>query len=133
MSSLQPRWLHAYCLLAGACDATTGALLVAAPGLTLGWMGIAQRPSEPVYLRFVGVFVAAVGLSYLYPFLTLYREARFRVVLETTALIRLAVAVFVGAAVIARALTPLWLSVCATDLALATFQLTVLRRFPITP
>lgn len=120
-----------YCLIAGAGDAVTGLLLVAAPLFTIGLMGISGVPAEPVYLRFVGAFVAGVGMSYLFPFF--YRDPRrtdqtLAVVLEVTALIRLGIALFVGWAVVTGVLSAGWVSVLATDLVLAIAQIVMVKR-----
>lgn len=121
--------ITAYCLAAGSCDLLTGLLLVSAPHLTLGLMGIAVLPAEPIYLRFIGAFVGAVGAAYLYPFLLLQeRQSRLAVVLEVTALVRLAVGTFVGVGVLIGALAPPWLTVSLTDLLLALVQLFLLSR-----
>lgn len=125
------RLITVYCLLAGFCDATTGVLLVSAPLWTLGLMGVpaVAEPAagDPVYLQWIGVFVGGVGLLYLYPFL-LGGEARQRFVLEATALLRLLVAAFVLVSVVRGALADAWLSVFATDLALAAVQIVLLWR-----
>jgi hypothetical protein len=124
------RFVAPYCWLAGFSDALTGLLLVAAPVRTLGWLFIPPPAAEPVYLRYVGVFVAAVGLSYLYPLLLrpgAARRRRLATVLEVTALQRSAVALFLFAAVAGGALPAPWLGVALFDGALATLQLTVLR------
>lgn len=124
------RGLKLYCLAAGACDAATGLLLVAAPALTLRLMGISALPAEPIFLRFVGVFVGAVGLAYLYPFWLdpARRLARLTGVLEMTALVRLLVGTFVAMSLVLGALALPWASVALTDLGLATAQLVLLGR-----
>lgn len=122
------RWGRLYCLLAGACDAGTGAALMVAPAFTVGLMGTGPAPAQAVYLRFVGAFVAAVGLAYLYPFLLPPRRGRWAGVVEVTALVRLVVAAFVGLAVAARALEPAWLTVTVVDAGLAVTQLGLLGR-----
>jgi hypothetical protein len=120
------RLITVYCLLAGSCDAATGVLLVSAPLWTLGLMGVAPV-AEPVFLQWIGVFVGGIGLLYFYPFL-LGGEARRRVVLEATALLRLLVAAFVLVSVVRGALAAAWLSVFATDLTLAAVQIVLLWR-----
>ncbi len=117
-----------YCLLAGSCDAATGALLVAAPAFTIRLMRIVELPPEPVYLRWIGVFVGSVGLAYLYPLVLRGKTARIPVVLEMTALVRLSVALFIAVSVGAGALSAPWLSVFFTDFSLALFQLWLLKR-----
>jgi quinol-cytochrome oxidoreductase complex cytochrome b subunit len=127
-----PGLIHATCLVAGYCDFLTGVLLLAAPAFTLASMGVTATPAEPILLRFVGVFVASVGFSYLYPWLLDPRSrlARVRTVFEVTALVRLAVAAFVGAGVLGGALEMSWSTVAATDLAFAAVQIAALRRWP---
>lgn len=126
------RWARPLCLLAGSADALTGILLVSSPALTLGLMGIGTVPAEPVYLRFVGVFVAAVGLAYLHPFVgePARRATRLRTVLEVTALVRICVALFVSAAIATGGLELAWVSVAITDAALALIQISMLRTSP---
>jgi hypothetical protein len=120
-----------YCLLAGGCDAVTGILLMSTPELTLRLMGVAEMPSELIYMRYIGVFVASIGLAYLYPFLLAQSETRFAVVLEVTALVRFSVAAFLAVVLLRGALTSPWWTVFATDLTLATVQIVILRRcFP---
>jgi len=131
--------VRAYFLAAGGCDLATGALLLALPGLALAavsWAGAGvgagplPAPAEPVYLRFVGAFVAGVGASYLYPFLpgVVPRPGRLATVAEGTALVRGSVALFLGAAVAAGALAAGWLVVAAVDGLLAAVQLGLLAR-----
>ncbi|MDY7094572.1 MAG: hypothetical protein SX243_16495 [Acidobacteriota bacterium] len=121
-------WARAYCLLAGLCDASTGLLLVALPAPTLALMRIPRAPVELVWLQWIGVFVGAVGLAYLYPFVlgSEGRDERLKTVLEITAGVRLAVGVFVLWAVGSGRLPAPWLSVAATDLLLAAVQLWLL-------
>ncbi len=119
-----------YCLLAGACDAVTGVLLVSVPIATLKLMRIAELPAEPIYMRFIGVFVGGVGLAYLYP-LVLSRgrsDTRLSVVLEVTALVRLCVALFLGVSIARAALATAWSTVLLTDLLLAAAQIWMLTR-----
>lgn len=123
---MRGRLIRAYCLLVGAMDVATGLLLVAAPLVTLRLMRVAERPEEPLWLRFIGAFVAGVGGLY---FLALTREGRrLAAFMEATAVVRLCIATFVGVALVARALSPPWLLVCASDAGLATLQLVLLRK-----
>lgn len=130
------RAVRLYCLAAGACDLTTGLLLVATPFTVLGLMGVAGTAGageEGVYLRYIGTFVAAVGAAYLYPLVLPPRGGgrdgadRLPTVLEVTALVRGAVAVFVTAAVTIGTLAAPWLLVAAVDGGLAALQLRLLR------
>lgn len=116
----------AFC--AGAMDAATGAGLVALPGLTLAVMGVATPGAEAlVFLRWVGAFVGAVGVSYL---LALARGGapRLRAVFEFTILFRVAAGGYCAFAVLAGALEPRWIVVALTDGALAATQLWLLGR-----
>jgi hypothetical protein len=125
------RFLPVYCLVVGAMDLVTGLLLIGATESTLRLMGIAVTPAEPIYLRFVGVFVAATGSLYLLPFVSRSlpaRRLRERATLEATALVRACVAAFVTISIASGALEPAWVSVALADGALALAQLLVLRR-----
>jgi hypothetical protein len=122
-------WLRIYCLLAGSADGATGLLLLAAPGFVFARLGLGPLPAPPVYASFVGAFVLAVGVSYLYPLAlgVAGLAARWRQLFETTAISRLAVALFLAAAIGTGRLGPAWGLVLATDLGLAFFQLYRLR------
>lgn len=127
------RLLPIYCLLAGGCDTLTGLLLVASPSTTLAILGVGQpTPDDPAtfFLRWIGVFVAAVGMAYLYPLLLppSARRRRLRPVLELTTLVRLGVALFLAARLVGGDADPAWVTVMLTDLGLALFQLEILRR-----
>jgi hypothetical protein len=119
-----------FCWLAGACDGATGLLLVASPRVALDLMRVAPAPAEPIYLRFVGVFVGGVGFAYLYPWVLARSRRWLRIVtvLELTTGLRLAVGIFVVASVAAGALVPAWLVVAVTDLGVAAAQVFLLGR-----
>lgn len=129
MSATAP-WLRTYALVVGAMDTVTGILLIAAPVLTLRLMLIGEQPAEPVWLRFVGAFVTGVGLIYLYPFAATAgrRAVLLAAALEFTAIVRGAVGLVVAASVLRGALPAAWLTVAVTDLALAIFQIALVRR-----
>lgn len=119
---------YIYCLLAGACDATTGLLLLFAPSFALRLMHIdASSVGAPVYLQWIGAFVFAVGSSYFWPFLR-KEDSRFRVMLEMTTWIRVIICSFVLISVARGQLIPAWLSVAGTDGALAAIQIVMLKR-----
>jgi len=124
------RGVAAFALAAGLCDTATGVALLAAPLWTLGRMGIEPLPAEPVFLRWIGAFVLAVGLAYLYPFLFAERRraSRLATVFEVTALARGAVALTAGGAILAGELAPAWAGVPLFDAALAITQLVLLFR-----
>lgn len=124
------RWLRLtriLALLAGAMDATTGLGLVAAPALTLrGMLAPVPGPEALLYVRFVGVFVGAVGASYLVALARGGTEP-LRQVLASTLLFRAGAGLFTGGAVLAGALAPAWLAVTFTDLLLVGLQVWLLR------
>ncbi len=114
-------------LLAGAMDATTGIGLIVAPALTLrGMLAPVPGPEALPYVRFVGVFVSAVGASYL---VALWRGGSrpLRQVLESTLLFRAGAGLFTGGAVLAGTLAPAWLAVTFTDLLLVGLQVGLLQ------
>lgn len=128
------RWralARALALLAGAMDATTGALLIAAPAFTLRMMFIEMPPGAGPFVRFIGAFVLGVGLSYFPPFLRHGRarcDAALRAVFVTTGLIRLSIGLFTGVAVASSMLAAAWLSVTLSDLTLAALQGYIVKR-----
>lgn len=117
----------AFWLFAGACDTSTGAALVTAPATTFSLMGLHPPHGEAeVFVRFLGVFVGCVGAAYFWPFLSRAadsRATRLVCVLEVTALVRLAVAMFLAIAVASTALPQGWLAVGGFDAAVALLQL----------
>ena len=125
------KWCRLYCLLAGACDATTGLLLAIAPLWTLRLMKIPVMPTEPVYMSFIGAFVAGVGLAYFHPFVftpAARRDQRLEGVLAATTVVRAAIAVFVVTAVMRGGLHPAWLTVAGSDAVMAALQTVMLKR-----
>jgi hypothetical protein len=114
-------WRALYQLAAGACDSTTGLLLMIVPEFTLRLMRVRVMPAETVFLSFIGAFVFGVGLSYL-----LFRrsqgafaEALWRI----TGVVRLCVGSFVAIACVRHQLDPAWATVSVTDLGLGIFQI----------
>jgi len=117
-------------ILAGLMDTTTGALLVASPALTFRLMMVPDVVAEPFFVRFVGAFVGAVGLVYLYPFTASSPERRARILegsLRTTMVVRSVIAIFVGASILTGALTIHWATVFVSDAGLAIIQAAILR------
>jgi hypothetical protein len=117
-----------FCLFAGGGDAATGLLLLAAPRLVLRLLGATAPGEGLILLRFVGVFVGSVGLAYLYPWLLRDRDSRVRTAIEITAGVRLAVALFVGFAVMTGQLDLPWTTVGAYDALVAVAQIGLLAR-----
>lgn len=120
------KFVYWYNILVGLCDSATGVLLLAAPETTLHLMGVAEVPTEPVYMRFIGAFVCSVGLSYWLPFRLGRSAQEFArstfVVWHVTALVRTVVGGFVALALVSGTLAPPWISVALTDCLLAFLQ-----------
>jgi len=114
--------------VAGGVDFTTGLALVIAPSVTLTLMG-ATSPAAAVlgYVRFIGVFVAAVGASYLWAFAK-GSGSELRTVFLVTLIFRSGVALYVGVAVISAVFEPAWSLVAVTDFACAVVQVWLLVR-----
>ena len=122
------RLVRIYAALFGAMDTATGIALIAAPAFTLTQMGVQVPGAEALaFVRFVGVFVGAVGASYLFA-LALGGTARLRTVFEITAVVRVAAGLFTGVAVATGYFDPAWLAVTVTDLACAAVQAWVLAK-----
>jgi hypothetical protein len=118
--------------LAGAIDAVTGAMLIAAPITTLHLFGATLPGGEAatILVRFVGVFVAGVGLSYLWALASSVAEARagrLPGVWGATAVVRGCVALFCFTATASHQLEANWLIVGGTDAILAAGQAWALR------
>ncbi|HUG10686.1 MAG TPA: hypothetical protein VMM36_06715 [Opitutaceae bacterium] len=115
-------------LVAGAADTATGGALVFAPALALQLMGV--PPRDPAMVAFVGAFVGAVGISYLWG-LSAWRVSgaprMLREVWKFTALVRLAAGIYSAVAIARGVLEPGWWTVPAFDLTLAAVQIALLR------
>lgn len=123
--------LFAYQLVAGISDASTGALLIAAPIFTLRMLGLSVSHDATPFLSFIGAFVLAVGLSYLYGAMLVRRSRcvqRIETVWVLTAIIRSSVAIFIFAAVLNGSLAPGWLTIAVFDGICALIQASGLRR-----
>lgn len=124
-------FLLAYQIVAGCCDASTGALLLVAPALTLRLMLLRAPDDALVYISFIGAFVLATGLAYLYGAYLVLRgryASKLQVLWLLTALTRASVAIFVIGQVLSGALPMGWTSVAAADGACVLIQATGLRR-----
>ncbi len=126
------RALTAFAMVIGAGELATGAHLLASPATVEAGLGLAPSPAAAtIFLRWIGVFVSAVGLAYLAPWLASRadeRALRLRFALETTAAVRLFVAFFVVSAVAAGGLAAGWIGVGAYDGLLGIGQILLLAR-----
>jgi hypothetical protein len=118
------RWLA---LGAGVLDCAAGGSLLAGPAVTLRVLGLGEPGAEALlFVRFVGVLVAALGVSYLW---ALWRPVeRLRVVLGATIFFRLATGSYTGAAVLLGALPGAWCQVTFADFALVAAQAWLLAK-----
>ena len=120
-----------FALFVGLGDAATGLLLLVAPDLTLRLLGLDAISAEAgIFLRWVGVFVLAVGGAYLLPLgqREPERSARLRGAMAWTGGARLLVAGFVAVAVLSGALAERWCFVGGYDGVVAIAQLALLAR-----
>jgi hypothetical protein len=123
-----PAWSRWLALAAGLMDGATGAGLVALPAWTLRQMGVSPPGAEALeFVRFVGVFVGAVGLSYLIAWARRGDRALLAV-FDFTRVFRGGAGLFTGAMVMAGGWSPAWLAVTVTDLGLVVIQSWLLAR-----
>ena len=111
-------------LAVGAMDALTGLLLILSPAFVLRLLGIAVPPAETVFLSWIGVFVAATGLSYG---LSWRGGSAAETVWTFTAGVRISVAAFLAVKTASGILPTAWLTVAAADAAVATVQILGLK------
>jgi hypothetical protein len=81
-------------------------------------MGLSVPRDATPFLSFIGAFVLAVGLSYLYGALLIHRNGgipRLEAVWLLTAIIRSSVAIFILAAVLSGTLPAGWLTIAVFD------------------
>lgn len=120
-------WAQRLAAVAGLLDLGAGLGIVFLPVLTLRLMLVAVPGAEAlVYVRFVGVFVAAIGASYLY---ALGRGGgALRGVFGFTVPFRLGAGAFCAVMVTRGELAPMWLIVTLADLGLVVAQVWFLRQ-----
>lgn len=132
MNSRLRRWLVLYQCIAGLCDTCTGLLLVAAPVWTLGMMSLHVIPQPVAFVRYIGVFVLSVGLTYLWALLrwplTAHAHIGWSTQWKITALTRTLVALFILWQVAVAAIETGWIAVAFTDGAFAICQWIGLRK-----
>lgn len=107
-------------------DFLTGLLLVIAPATVLGMLPIPQlAPEALVFVRWIGVFVLAVGLSY--GLVLLPRRGRGETVWLITSLVRMLVAAFLIVMIVEGSLPKGWALVGLADGIVALVQIAILR------
>ncbi|MDR3736847.1 MAG: hypothetical protein P4L10_15100 [Acidobacteriaceae bacterium] len=128
---MKRRLLWLYQVLTGLSDGSTGVMLLFAPVLTLRLMGVSADVSALPYLQYIGAFVLSTGVACLYGAVLAGRAEvvqRLETVWLLTAITRGLVAVFVAWQVLDGSLEWGWLTVAATDGALALLQAIGLMR-----
>ncbi|HEY3627356.1 MAG TPA: hypothetical protein VGL00_13765 [Terracidiphilus sp.] len=120
------QWLILYQYVAGFSDTATGLLLVGFPGFTFHLMGLTVFP-QPAFVRYIGVFVLCVGLSYLWAAIRWPLNELGVMVWVTqwkiTALMRGMVALFLIWQWMVQGVEAHWASVIVFDGAFAAFQI----------
>ncbi len=120
-----------YQLVAGISDAATGALLMTAPVFTLQLMRLTTPADALPFISFIGAFVLAVGLAYLYGALLVSRggcTSKLEALWLITAILRGSVAAYVATAVLSGALVPGWIVIAFFDGACVLIQAAGLRQ-----
>jgi hypothetical protein len=123
--------LLVYQVLLGVSDTATGALLAMVPGATLHLMHLEAPADALPFVSFIGSFVLAIGLSYLYGGYLTFRadaQAELEVVWLITALVRASVAIFVLQQILVGVFRIDWLTVAAFDGICVIIQAIGLRR-----
>lgn len=129
MNASLPKWSRWLAWIAGATDAFTGMGLVVWPAWTLQQMGVMPPEGEALaYVRFVGIFVGAVGLCYLVA-AARRSDHSLRTVFDFTRIFRTGAGVFTAVMVLAGGWSPAWLAVTITDLGLVVIQSVLLARY----
>ena len=117
--------LRFWSVAVGSMDAVTGLWLLAGPAGALDLLGIAPPEQDAlVFLRWIGVFVLAVGLSYG---LALGKRGWGEATWMFTSLVRLLVAVFLTIQILGEAMPKPWALVALADAAVAVVQIAILR------
>src|SRR5947207_10359081 len=132
MTAPNRRWLILYQYAAGLCDSSSGLLLIAAPGWTLRLMGLSVIPQPVAFVRYIGVFVLSVGLTYLWAALrwplTSHAHLAWLTQWKITAMVRSLVALFVLSQVVSGAIELRWIGVAFSDGAFALVQIVGLKK-----
>ncbi|MES2657756.1 MAG: hypothetical protein V4689_04010 [Verrucomicrobiota bacterium] len=119
------KFLKFWSVAVGSMDAVTGLLLVFVPALVLNLLGI-ETPSADalVFVSWMGVFIAGVGLSYA---MALGKRSRGETVWAFTAMIRILVAVFLTIRILDGTLAANWGVVGGCDGIVGLVQVVILR------
>jgi len=118
-------------LVFGVCDLATGVALMLCPSFVMTILMTEVAAESLVYIRYIGVFVFAVGFAYFLPYLPVKgRKVDVWSVWNITALVRCFVAAFVLLQVVISILPTAWLLVAVVDGSIASAQFVLLRKMP---
>jgi hypothetical protein len=123
--------VFAYQWAAGISDTLAGVMLIAVPDMTQSLLQLHVPADAMPQLSFIGTFVLAVGLCYIYGARLVGRKgcaSRLEAIWLVTAIIRSAVAVYVISGVLGGTLAPGWLVIAVFDGACALIQAIGLRK-----
>ncbi len=121
----KPKILRAWSIMVGGMDAITGLLLIVAPQTVLRLLAITPPSAGAlVFVSWIGVFVMAVGLSYVF---ALGRRGRGEAVWMFTSMVRTMVAVFLVCRILDGSLEKDWWIVALADAVVALAQVFILR------
>lgn len=129
MKTPLPPWSRWLALAAGAMDAATGLGLLVLPAWTLRLMDVTPPGAEALeFVRFVGVFVGAVGITCL---MAGGRgdDRSLRAMFDFTRIFRAGAGSFTAGMVLAGGWSPAWLAVTVADLGLVVIQSVLLARY----
>ncbi len=119
------RFIRYWSIAVGVMDALTGMLLIVAPSVVLGPLGIPEPSRDAlVFLSWIGVFVMSVGLSYP---MALGRRGGGEAVWAFTALVRMCVALFITVNIVSGGLAVAWGLVGISDGLVGLVQIVILR------
>lgn len=119
------KFLKFWSVAVGSMDAVTGLLLIFVPALVLKLLGIEVPSSDAlVFVSWMGVFIAGVGLSYG---MALGKRSRGETVWAFTAMIRILVAVFLTVRILDGTLALNWGLVGVCDGIVGVSQIVILR------
>lgn len=119
------KFLKFWSVAVGSMDAVTGLLLIFVPARVVKMLGIEPpSPEAQVFLSWMGVFVAGVGLSYA---MAMGKRSSGETVWASTALIRIMVAIFLTVEILNGTLAPEWALVGGSDGIVGLLQIVILR------
>ena len=122
---MKRRFLVGYQILTGLSDASTGALLILNPALTLRLMGLQGPPNTLPFLSFIGAFVLSIGIACFYGAVLATRLAsapKLEVIWVLTAITRGLVALVIVTKILSGSLETRWAVVAISDGLLALLQ-----------